>query len=318
MANNYDVSNSTNSRIIVEVKITDINSKDYNPRRSGLVMENVDKLIKAQEFPEIHLGKLDGELYVVDGYHRVAATNALEKDAIKAFITKFETEAELKKQAFIANVNHGVMLSELDIALNIYDFYVIEKELNPAANLSEIIATYSVPVRRGRQLFFWSVLNKEILETELSAVKDLSRAEEYSKFITNNKEKIGHISELLKEEVRRFYYKYNSLTIPELREAIDLQLIGKDYEEVQKERKIEEELKAEEERRELEASRENDIMQESFGDTDGDVSPEYFAEFKCDSDGVLHSTEENEVEVNSNVSYVGSETNRMIEEINNS
>ncbi|MGL4998325.1 MAG: hypothetical protein ACRC5T_05095, partial [Cetobacterium sp.] len=46
--------------------------------------------------------------------------------------------------------------------------------------------------------------------------------------------------------------------------------------------------------------------------------PEYFAEFKCDSDGVLHSTEENEVEVNSNVSYVGSETNRMIEEINNS
>ena len=224
---------------IIEVDIKDISTKDFNPRKSGLLQENVEKLIKAEEFPPIHLGYLDDELIVVDGYHRLSATQRLGFDKIKAFITKFDTESDLRKQAFISNINHGIKLSELDVALNIYEFYILEKKDRPTTSLTKVIAEYNIPNRRGRQLFFWTLINRVILENNNKTITELSKSEEYIKIINNRGEKYNSLSLVLKDEIRKFYNKYNYLVIPELRKAILLFLEGKDYlEELEKEKEI--------------------------------------------------------------------------------
>ncbi|MGL5717865.1 ParB N-terminal domain-containing protein [Cetobacterium sp.] len=244
---------------VIEVSISDISEKDFNPRKSGLLQENVEKLIKAEEFPPIHLGYLDDELIVVDGYHRLSATQRLGKDKIQAFITRFDSEAELKKQAFLSNVNHGIKLSELDIALNIYEFYILERKEDPTTTIAKVISDYNIPIRRGRQLFFWTVLNRVILENNCSEITELSKCEEYVKIISNRKEKYDSLSLVLKDEIRRFYNKYNHLVILELRQAVNLFLEGKDY--------LEEKMKKEEEKKiELEALKENlkEIAEKTF------------------------------------------------------
>lgn len=224
---------------VTEVNICDISTKDFNPRKSGLLQENVEKLIKAEEFPPIHLGFLEGELIVVDGYHRLSATQRLGRDKIQAFITEFETEAELRKQAFLLNVNHGIKLSELDIALNIYEFYAYEKKIKPTTTLTKVISDYDIPVRRARQLFFWTIINRIILENNSTEITDLSKCEEYMKIINSRKERYDSLSLVLKDEIRRLYNKYNHLVIPELRHAVHLYIEGKDYEEEQLKIKIE-------------------------------------------------------------------------------
>lgn len=224
---------------VTEVNLCDISTRDFNPRKSGLLQENVEKLVKAEEFPPIHLGFLNGELIVVDGYHRLSATQRLGRDKIQAFITEFETEAELRKQAFLLNVNHGIKLSELDIALNIYEFYAYEKKIKPTTTLTKVISDYDIPVRRARQLFFWTIINRIILENNSTEITDLSKCEEYMKIINNRKERYDSLSLVLKDEIRRLYNKYNHLVIPELRQAVHLYIDGKDYEEEQLKMKIE-------------------------------------------------------------------------------
>lgn len=266
---------------VIEVEIKDISTKDFNPRKSGLLEENVERLIKAEEFPPIHLGYLDDELIIVDGYHRLSATQRLGKDKVQAFITEFETEAELKKQAFLSNVNHGIKLSELDVALNIYEFYVLEKKDKPTTTLVKVIEEYNIPVRRGRQLFAWTLLNRVILENNNQDITEVSKCEEYMKIINNRKEKYDSLSLVLKDEIRRFYNKYNHLIIPELRQAVNLYIEGKDYDEEKLKIQLEEELSKEKEKEQtIESLKE--VLTKTF-ENSGELA---------------YDLEENEVEVN--------------------
>lgn len=239
------ISKSIAEKIIVEVPLTSISNMDINPRKGGLVMENVETLVEAQEFPEIHLGFYDGELIVVDGYHRVAASQKLERETIKAFILEYNDLDELKKAAFLANVNHGIKLSQLDIALNIYEFYISAMEKRPTAKLSDIIKEYHVQERTGRQLFYWTLFNREILENKSIELSNLSKYEDYNKLIRHKKEKIGSISEEFKIFFKEFYEKYDDLPTTNRRQAIDYYIEGKEYfEEVQKDEERIKEMQA--------------------------------------------------------------------------
>lgn len=215
---------------ILEIPMELISSTNINPRRSGLIMENVDALAETNgEFPEIYLGLLNDELIIVDGYHRHAANCKNNIPTIKAFVVKFNSIEEIKKEAFVSNINHGIKLSELDIALNIYDFYVEKRKYDPTVTLKSIILEYKVPERRGRALFYWAVINKEILNNSNLTLSNVSFMEEYVKIISYKKQIIGQITEDFKQEFRIFYDRYNMLSKQELRLAIADYIEGKDF-----------------------------------------------------------------------------------------
>lgn len=237
---------SLSEKKILDVPMELISTTNVNPRREGLIESNVEELSKMNgEFPEIYLGLLNDELIIVDGYHRFAANSKNNISSIKAFVKKFDTMEDLKKEAFLANINHGIKLSELDIAYNIYDFYVEKIKKDPLVTIRSVIKEYHVPDRRGRLLFYWAVIQKEILGNESAELTNVSFMEDYAKIISEKNEVIGNISDEFKRNFKSFYEKYKVLTKQELRNAIALYLEGKDYYEEQERKKLE----AEEEQR---------------------------------------------------------------------
>ncbi|MGL4452473.1 MAG: hypothetical protein ACRCTZ_15010 [Sarcina sp.] len=228
------ISKSISEKKIVEVPLEAISSIDVNPRKGGLVLENVEALVASGDFPEIHLGLFEGDLIVVDGYHRLAATQKLERDKINAFIIEYKTMTELKKQAFVSNVNHGIKLSQLDIALNIYEFYTEAIKTKTSAKLSDVIKEYQVQERTGRQLFYWALFNRAILENKSIDMNGLTKYEDYNKLLIWKNENIADISEEFKIFFKEFYEKYDKLPTTNRRAAIDLHMEGKEFFEEEK------------------------------------------------------------------------------------
>lgn len=210
---------------------------NVNPR-SKLVMETVEELVESIDFPEIHLGYLDGKLIIVDGYHRDAAAQRLDAKEILAYITEYKTLNEVKIDAFRENVNHGVKLTNYDIAAWIYTNFLEESKLIPTTTLNSFTKKCNVPGRTALALFKWFVVHKEVLEDDEKEVKT-GDAEEFYSILTAFKEIPGSVSENFKIKFKVFYNKYNGiLKRNELREAISLFKEGKDYnEEKEKEQK---------------------------------------------------------------------------------
>lgn len=238
------ISKSISEKIIVEIPLSMISDKNINPRVGGVNLDNVNALVEANDFPEIHLGLIEGEYVIVDGYHRFAATQKLERDKIRAFIIEYKSFEELRKAAFVANVNHGLKLTDLDIALSIYDFYIEKLKVNATTNLSAILREYEVPERAGRILFFWAVINREVLENNSVDLTNKTKCETLSYLLNQFKEEPGKISITFKENFKTFYNKYSHLQKENLREAMKLYVIGKDYYlEKEKEEELMEEMK---------------------------------------------------------------------------
>lgn len=218
---------------------------NVNPR-STLVMETVEQLVESGDFPEIHLGYLDGKLIIVDGYHRDMAAQQLDQKEISAYITEYKTLAELKRDAFKENVNHGVKLTEFDVARWLYDNFLEECKIIPSTSLSVFVKKCDVRERRALSLFRWYVVHKEILEdNETEPRRTVGEAEELYTLVTFFKQVPGSIKEDFKIKVKQFYNKYGAGVLDryELRKALAWFKEDKDYDE-EKER----------ERRELEES----------------------------------------------------------------
>lgn len=216
---------------------------NVNPR-STLVMETVEQLVETGDFPEIHLGYLDGKLIIVDGYHRDMAAQQLGQKDISAYITEYKTLADLKRDAFKENVNHGVKLTEFDVARWLYDNFLEECKIIPSTSLSVFVKKCDVHERRALALFRWYVVHKEILEdNEVEPRRKTGEAEEFYTLVTFFKQTPGLIEEDFKIKFKQFYNKYAGMERYELRKALAWFKEGKDYDE-EKER----------ERRELEES----------------------------------------------------------------
>lgn len=251
---------------IVKVPLNVIDkSINVNPR-STLVMETVENLIEAGDFPEIHLGYLDGKLIIVDGYHREVAAEKLNQEEISAYITEYKTLADLKRDAFKENVNHGVKLTEFDVARWIYDNFLEECKLVPSTSLSVFVKKCDVRERRALTLFRWYVVHKEVLEdNEIEPRGTTGTAEELYTIITFFKEIPGYIKEDFKIQFKQFYNKYvlGGLDRYELRKAIAWFKEGKDYDEekAREKRELEESAKIVEEMEKADLQAWNDSIE---------------------------------------------------------
>jgi hypothetical protein len=68
---------------------------------------------KGDEFPPIAVAKVQGRLYVVDGFHRLAAARAAKRTTIAALVAAM-TEKEAVITAIHANSTHGLRLTNSD------------------------------------------------------------------------------------------------------------------------------------------------------------------------------------------------------------
>ena len=62
-------------------------------------------------FPPILVGKHEGKLYVVDGWHRIEAKRILGEEFIQAIVKEYASEKDIFLDAIKANVAHGRPLS---------------------------------------------------------------------------------------------------------------------------------------------------------------------------------------------------------------
>lgn len=215
---------------IISVPMSAISSRDINPRKGGLIAENLDALIEAKgEFPEIFLGLYENELIIIDGWHRYTANQRNDIKEINAFIMEFDSISDMKLQAFKANVNHGIKLTDIDIAINLYEFYLEKIKTDATVSVKKLISELGVKERRGRSLFAFSVIHKEILGEIPNEINNISFYEEYYSLLKKNNEIIGSISEEFKIKFKNFYNRYKNLPKSELRLAINDFEEGKDY-----------------------------------------------------------------------------------------
>ena len=228
---NYTTSTFEN-KVIQDVLLSDISNININPRKNGLIEENVESLKEAETFPEIHLGLLDGQLIVVDGYHRLEASKRLGLETIKAYITDYKTIETIIRDAINENINHGQRLSDYDVAMSMYELYnkLVDVGKLTTIKMKDFITSFKIDERRGRSLFNWVVLHKEILDDEITTVKNISFSDEYYSMILFLNEIPGKISNEAKYKIKTFYNKYNHLSKIELRKAIALFKQGLDYE----------------------------------------------------------------------------------------
>ena len=228
---NYTTSTIDN-KVLQDVLLTDISDTNINPRINGIIEENVESLIEAKFFPEIHLGLLDGQLIVVDGYHRLEAAKRLQEESIKAYITEYKTIETIIRDAINENMNHGQRLSDYDVAMSMFDLYnkMVQAGKLTTVKMKDFITSFKIDERRGRSLFNWAVLHKEILDDEITTIKNISFSDEYYSMVLFLNETPGKISNESKYKIRTFYNKYNHLSKIELRKAIALFKEGKDYE----------------------------------------------------------------------------------------
>lgn len=228
---NYTTSTFEN-KVIQDVLLSDISNININPRKNGLIEENVESLKEAEVFPEIHLGLLDGQLIVVDGYHRLEASKRLGLETIKAYITDYKTIETIIRDAINENINHGQRLSDYDVAMSMYELYnkLVDTGKLTTIKMKDFITSFKIDERRGRSLFNWVVLHKEILDDEITTVKNISFSDEYYSMILFLNEIPGKISNEAKYKIKTFYNKYNHLSKIELRKAIALFKQGLDYE----------------------------------------------------------------------------------------
>lgn len=228
---NYTTSTFEN-KVIQDVLLSDISNININPRKNGLIEENVESLKEAGVFPEIHLGLLDGQLIVVDGYHRLEASKRLGLETIKAYITDYKTIETIIRDAINENINHGQRLSDYDVAMSMYELYnkLVDAGKLTTIKMKDFITSFKIDERRGRSLFNWVVLHKEILDDEITTVKNISFSDEYYSMILFLNEIPGKISNEAKYKIKTFYNKYNHLSKIELRKAIALFKQGLDYE----------------------------------------------------------------------------------------
>jgi polyhydroxyalkanoate synthesis regulator phasin len=75
-----------------------------------------DEMKNGAKFPPILVGELDGRLIVVDGYHRVNAYKKLKIEFIQGIYKKYNSIADILRDAVEANNHHGVRYGSQDKA----------------------------------------------------------------------------------------------------------------------------------------------------------------------------------------------------------
>lgn len=220
------ITKDLNNKVIVEVPINKISQKNINPRLS-LDLNNLKKLAQVEELNPIYLGLVDKELIIVDGYHRFEVTKQNEEEKIKAFIVEFSDIESAQLEAFKTNVNHGLRLDDSEIARYIVKSYHNLLKNDKKATLIDICNEVGVPHRNGKVLYYWSLVNHNILENDTNDLSGRTFFESFSSLIKD--EDRTNFSEEFKNKIKNFYNKYSNLDRATFRKALELFKEDKDY-----------------------------------------------------------------------------------------
>lgn len=224
----YAISTKT-EEIIQDVQLTDITPLvEFNPRES-LDESYIEKLSKVDYIPAIKLARLESlsdKLIIIDGNHRFNSRFLRDnEETIPAFIYNFTSEEELFKEATLANICHGKMLTKeekIKAILKLFEY----KEKACLANKEEFKISYASfaselggqDSREIRKIFTLYEIRKVLTEEQLAKLGlNLAKSDILYRLF----------SKVTTPEFINFFNEYVDLKFGDLNEAINNYLSGK-------------------------------------------------------------------------------------------
>lgn len=217
---NYVLSTKT-KQIQQDVQLTDIIAlAEFNPREK--VEENlVKELAKVDSIPSIKLAKfpkLTDKLIIIDGNHRYNSRFLRNEDTISAFIYEYETEEELFKDATLANLYHGKMLTKKEKITSISKIIETMELNNKTIVYSELASEIGGMDRRELQkIDSWRKVKKVLGDDAVGLDFNTSKGDILYRLLKNVQ---------TEQEFINFYKKYGSLNFIELNTIINKYIKG--------------------------------------------------------------------------------------------
>lgn len=217
---NYVISTKT-KQIQQDVQLTDIIAlSEFNPREK--VEENlVKELAKIDSIPSIKLAKfpkLTDKLIIIDGNHRYNSRFLRNEDTISAFVYEYETEEELFKDATLANLYHGKMLTKKEKITSISKIIETMELNNKQIVYSELASEIGGMDRRELQkIDSWRKVKKVLGEEATGLDFNTSKGDILYRLLKNVQ---------TEQEFINFYKKYGSLNFIELNTIINKYIKG--------------------------------------------------------------------------------------------
>lgn len=217
---NYILS-TKEKQIQQDVQLTDIIAlSEFNPREK--VEENlVKELAKVDSIPSIKLAKfpkLTDKLIIIDGNHRYNSRFLRNEDTISAFIFEYNTEEELFKDATLANLYHGKMLTKKEKITSISKIMETMELNNKQIVYSELASEIGGMDRRELQkIDSWRKVKKVLGDDAIGLDFNTSKGDILYRLLKNVK---------TEEEFKNFYKKYGSLNFIELNTIINKYIKG--------------------------------------------------------------------------------------------
>lgn len=217
---NYIISNKE-KQTIQDVKLTDIIAlPEFNPREK--VEENLVKdLAKVELIPAIKLARFDkltDKLIIVDGNHRYNSRFLRNEETIPAFIYEYDSESELFKDATLANLCHGKMLTKKEKINSISKIIQALEEDEKPIVYSELASEIGGLDRRELQkIHSWNIVKNVLGENATGLDFNISKGDILHRLLKNVK---------TEEEFKNFYQKYGHWNFIDLNNAINKYIKG--------------------------------------------------------------------------------------------
>jgi hypothetical protein len=118
--------NGMNKPVRYEVELRHIRSERAMQIRVRDRQERIEQYARAMAqgaaFPPVSLAELNGTLWIVDGYHRIAAARRAGRKTILADVSKVKDEKEVWRRVAKANQQHGIPLTRKEVRFAIQAF----------------------------------------------------------------------------------------------------------------------------------------------------------------------------------------------------
>lgn len=165
-------------------------------------------------FPPIVAGRFSGQLYVVDGWHRVEAKKILGEEYVEGVVKEYKSREDMFVEAIKLNVSHGRPLSVQE------KVRLIKKLEDLNFSLEQISKIVLVPVERvevfkaraivgpnGKPIYIKSAVARAVETPEEAAGVDMSRFS-----VRNVADLLEQLIELLESDV----YPFDNKRVKEL------------------------------------------------------------------------------------------------------
>jgi hypothetical protein len=133
-------------------------------------------------FPPINVGKLNEELYVIDGWHRVEAKKILGEEYIEAIIKDYKDKKEMFVEAINLNISHGRPLSiqeKVRLVKKLEDLNFTIEKISEITRIPidkiEMFKVRTVIAPNGKPIFVKSIVAKSVESIEEATEVDMDK-----------------------------------------------------------------------------------------------------------------------------------------------